>query len=56
MTVGVLASLVLDHFGWIGFPMHPASVRRVAGAVLMMIGVGLLTVFNIDKIKFQLSL
>lgn len=45
VTVGVLASLVLDHFGWIGFPVHPASVWRVAGAVLMVIGVGLVALF-----------
>ena len=45
VTVGVLASLVLDHFGWIGFQVHPASVWRVAGAVLMVIGVGLVAVF-----------
>ena len=45
VTVGVLASLVLDHFGWIGFPVHPASFWRVAGAVLMVIGVGLVAIF-----------
>ena len=41
VTVGVAASLVIDHFGWIEFQVHPASVWRVAGAVLMVIGVGL---------------
>ncbi|AMB46801.1 hypothetical protein Y590_17838 [Methylobacterium sp. AMS5] len=45
VTVGVLASLVLDHFGWIGFRVHPASVWRVAGAVLKVVGVGLVAVF-----------
>lgn len=45
VTVGVLASLVFDHFGWIGFQVHPASLWRVAGAVLMVVGVGLVAVF-----------
>ena len=45
VTVGVLASIVLDHFGWIGFQVHPASVWRMGGAVLMVIGVALVAVF-----------
>ncbi|MFJ7437002.1 DMT family transporter [Methylorubrum thiocyanatum] len=45
VTVGVLASLVFDHFGWIGFQVHPASFWRVAGAVLMVVGVGLVAIF-----------
>ncbi len=45
VTVGVLASLVLDHFGWVGFQVHPASAFRIAGAVLMVVGVGLVAVF-----------
>jgi bacterial/archaeal transporter family-2 protein len=35
----MLASLVLDHFGWIGFTQHPASGARVAGLVLIVAGV-----------------
>ena len=35
----MLASLVLDHFGWIGFTQHPASGARVAGVVLIVAGV-----------------
>lgn len=45
VTVGVVVSLVLDHFGWVGFQVHPASLWRIAGAVLMVIGVGLVAVF-----------
>jgi len=37
---------VLDDFGWIGFQVHPASVWRVAGAVLMVIWVGLTAFFT----------
>ena len=41
VTVGVAASIVLDHYGWIGFQVHPASLWRVLGAGLMIFGVGL---------------
>ncbi|MGU3537762.1 DMT family transporter [Methylobacterium sp. A54F] len=34
VTVGVLASLVLDHYGWVGFQVHPVSLWRVLGAGL----------------------
>src|SRR5581483_6092265 len=30
----LLASLVVDNFGWLGFPSHPISVGRVVGAAL----------------------
>ena len=36
VTVGVTASLVLDNYGWVGFPVHPASLWRILGAVLML--------------------
>jgi bacterial/archaeal transporter family-2 protein len=45
VTVGVCASIVLDHFGLIGFPEHPASLWRILGAVLMVAGVGLVAAF-----------
>ena len=32
------ASLVVDHFGLLGFPHHPVNVARLAGAVLLVIG------------------
>src|ERR1700761_8690337 len=35
----LLASLVIDHFGWIGFPEHPHSTLRVLGAILLFSGV-----------------
>lgn len=34
----LVASLVLDHFGWLGFPQHLISLPRVAGALLLGIG------------------
>jgi transporter family-2 protein len=35
----MLASVVLDHFGWIGFPEHPASAGRLLGMLLIVLGV-----------------
>jgi transporter family-2 protein len=32
------ASLVVDHFGLLGFPHHPVNLPRLAGAVLLVIG------------------
>jgi bacterial/archaeal transporter family-2 protein len=45
VTVGVAASIVLDHFGWVGFAVHPASLWRILGAVLMVAGVALVALF-----------
>lgn len=38
----MLASLILDHFGMIGYPRHPMDLWRVTGAVLVMAGVFLI--------------
>jgi bacterial/archaeal transporter family-2 protein len=35
----LLAALVIDHFGWIGFPQHPLSTLRILGAILLFGGV-----------------
>jgi transporter family-2 protein len=35
----LLASLVIDHYGWIGFPEHPLSTQRILGAILLFSGV-----------------
>jgi transporter family-2 protein len=36
------ASLLVDHFGWVGFPEHPISGLRLLGAALVMLGVALI--------------
>jgi len=36
-------SLLVDHFGWLGFPLHPISGTRIAGAALLFGGVLLIT-------------
>jgi transporter family-2 protein len=42
--VGQIATaLVLDHYGWLGFPHHPISVIRLAGAGLLVAGVLLIS-------------
>jgi bacterial/archaeal transporter family-2 protein len=38
----VLAALVLDHFGWLGFPERPLNVWRAVGACLVVAGMFLL--------------
>lgn len=38
----LLMSLLLDHFGWIGFATHEMNLWRVAGAVLLVAGVVLI--------------
>ncbi len=39
------AAIVLDHYGWLGFSLHPANPWRLLGAMLIMSGV-LLVVRN----------
>ncbi len=34
-----LGSMALDHFGWLRLPRRPATLRRVAGVSLLLIGV-----------------
>lgn len=45
VTVGVLASMVLDRYGWVGFEVHHASIWRVLGGVFMVAGVALVALF-----------
>lgn len=42
VTGQLVCSVVLDHFGWFGFEVHPASLGRVAGCVLLVIGLALI--------------
>ncbi|WP_375454003.1 DMT family transporter [uncultured Methylobacterium sp.] len=45
VTAGVVTSILLDHFGWAGFDVHPATVWRVLGGILMIGGVALVAIF-----------
>ncbi len=41
----LIMSLVLDHFGAVGFAVHPINPWRVAGVVLLILGVILIRKF-----------
>lgn len=41
VTAGVVTSIALDHFGWVGFTTHPAGPMRILGGLLMIGGVAL---------------
>jgi transporter family-2 protein len=38
----MLCSLVLDHFGWVGYDVRPAGLMRLLGALLLVAGVVLI--------------
>jgi bacterial/archaeal transporter family-2 protein len=42
VTAGVVTSMALDHFGWVGFEQHTATPLRVVGGLLMIGGVALI--------------
>jgi len=41
----MFASLLLDHFGALGYPLHPISLGRICGVVLVCAGVWLIKGF-----------
>jgi bacterial/archaeal transporter family-2 protein len=43
VTAGLTTSVVLDHFGLVGFQQHSAGVWRIVGAMLMVGGVALIS-------------
>lgn len=45
LTAAIISSVLLDHFGWIGFKVHPASWPRVLGCGLMVCGLWLVSKF-----------
>ena len=45
VTAGVVTSILLDHFGLVGFKVHPAGLWRILGGALMIAGVGLVARF-----------
>lgn len=36
----IVSSMVIDHFGWVGYPVHLVSPGRIIGAILLLAGVG----------------
>ena len=45
VTASLVASLLIDNYGWLGFPQHTAGLWRLVGAGLMIVGVSLVAVF-----------
>ena len=45
VTMAVVTSLVMDHFGLMGFEVHKAGVARIAGGRLMVAGLALIARF-----------
>lgn len=45
LTGQLAASLCLDHFGWLGCPVHHISLGRLAGVLLLSCGVWLIKIF-----------
>ena len=45
VTATMVASVVLDQFGWFGFNVHVAGLWRIVGSLLMIGGVSLICLF-----------
>ena len=45
VTGQLVCSVVLDHFGWVGFTEHAAGLGRIVGCVLMVAGFVLIARF-----------
>jgi len=45
ITANILMSLVIDKYGWFNVEIHPLSIGRTIGAVLMVVGVYLISKF-----------
>ncbi len=42
VTIAMIVSILLDHYGLVGYEMHKLNFLRVAGAVVMTGGLGLI--------------
>ncbi len=42
VTVAMIVSVVLDHYGVVGFPVHRAGAMRIVGGIVMTGGLGLI--------------
>ena len=45
ITGQLILSIIVDHFGWLGFPVHPISSGRIVGIICLFAGVVLVKVF-----------
>jgi transporter family-2 protein len=45
VTAAIITSVVLDHYGVVGFEEHPAGSWRIVGCLLMVGGIALISIF-----------
>jgi bacterial/archaeal transporter family-2 protein len=45
VTGQLICSIILDHFGWVGFTEHAAGIGRIVGCLLMVVGFFLIARF-----------
>ncbi|MBE7249641.1 MAG: DMT family transporter [Actinomycetospora chiangmaiensis] len=45
VTAAIVTSVVLDHYGWLGFAQHSAGPWRILGGLMMIGGVALISLF-----------
>ena len=45
VSANVITSVVIDHFGWLHVPQHAITPARALGAVLLLGGIALVTLF-----------
>ena len=38
ITGQLLVGILVDHFGWLGVPVHPFNLGRLAGVILLLVG------------------
>ena len=43
VSAALIASLVVDHFGWFRMDVHPVTLTKMGGAVLLVLGVFCIT-------------
>jgi transporter family-2 protein len=43
ITANILMSLLIDKYGWFGMQQHPLSMGRIAGALLLIGGIYLVS-------------
>jgi bacterial/archaeal transporter family-2 protein len=45
VTGQLICAVLLDHFGWLSFDVHPASWPRISGCALIVVGLTLIAKF-----------
>ena len=45
VTASSIASVVADHFAWLGFDEHAAGLGRILGCAMMVAGIALISIF-----------